>query len=91
MRGDGGGTVVSSLDATLSERSLRGLLADALKALVRSSAEKESLRGIVVREDGMGMVSVIFVVCCCREDGCVVVVAKLNRDLVGFCVSNGFG
>lgn len=42
-----------------NERSFRGLVADALKALVRSSAENESLRGICAPDEGIGMVSVI--------------------------------
>ena len=47
---------------TRSERSLRGLAAEALKAWWISAAEKESLRGIwvaVVEEEGRGIVSVI--------------------------------
>lgn len=59
-RGDGGGTAGSSLDGAIcSERLLRGLVADAWKALLRSSAENESLRGIWAPEEGMGIVSVI--------------------------------
>lgn len=46
------------------ERLLRGFEAEAFKALVRSSAEKESLRGRWVPEDGRGIVSVMVSVRC---------------------------
>lgn len=42
-----------------NESSLRGLVAEALRALVRSSAEKESLRGMGEVRVGRGIVSVI--------------------------------
>lgn len=42
-----------------NDSSLRGLVADALRALVRSSAENESLRGMGDCCVGRGMVSVI--------------------------------
>jgi hypothetical protein len=55
--GDGGGTARKSC---WTFRKSRGLLTAALSALVRSSAEKESLRGIGVRGAGRGMASVMF-------------------------------
>lgn len=55
--------------ATRNDRSpVLDLLAEALKALVKSSTEKLSLRGMVVREAGSGIMSVIFLV----EVGCLV-------------------
>lgn len=59
---DGGGTVGTFESAIRYCRSeVLDLLAEALKALVMSSTEKLSLRGIVDREVGSGIMSVIVV------------------------------
>lgn len=60
--GEGGGTVVSSCLTIRNDRLFRGFDADALKAFSRSPAEKESLRGSWVPEDGIGMASVMVVI-----------------------------
>lgn len=60
---DGGGTVGTFESAIRYCRSeVLDLLAEALKALVMSSTEKLSLRGMVDREVGSGIMSVIVVV-----------------------------
>lgn len=57
---DGGGTVGTFESATRYERSLLLVLEEeALKALVKSSMEKLSLRGMEDRDEGSGMMSVI--------------------------------
>lgn len=59
---DGGGTVGTFESAIRYCRSeVLDLLAEALKALVMSSTEKLSLRGMVDREVGSGIMSVIVV------------------------------
>lgn len=59
---DGGGTVGTLESAIRYCRSeVLDLLAEALKALVMSSTEKLSLRGMVDREVGSGIMSVIVV------------------------------
>lgn len=68
--------------ATRNERSpVLDLLAEALKALVKSSTEKLSLRGMVVREAGSGIMSVIFLV----EVGCLVE-GMVDGDVLKTCV-----
>ena len=61
--GEGGGTAVSPWYATRKKRSSLGLVTDIWSALDRSSAEKESFRGIFERCCGKGIASVIFFWC----------------------------
>ena len=61
---DGGGTVGTLESAIRYDRwSLFDLVADSLNALVMSSTEKLSLRGIVDPRVGSGIMSVIVLVC----------------------------
>lgn len=55
---DGGGTV-GAFDSAARKELCLDLAVDALSAFERSSAEKESLRGIAEREAGSGIVSIL--------------------------------